>query len=109
MQPHAEAEEDRAAELTPKIRPKAPWRVTSVEALPGFRLRVTFNDGAEGIIEMAEFLQSPAAGVFSALRDENLFYQVRVAVGAVSWPGDLDLAPDAMHREIAKYGKWIVT
>jgi hypothetical protein len=109
MHSHADAQEDRAAELTPPVRPRAPWRVADVEALPGFRLRVRFNDGTEGTVEMADFITSDAAGVFAALRDETLFRQARVALGAVTWPGDLDLAPDAMHRAVREHGTWIVT
>jgi Protein of unknown function (DUF2442) len=108
MQSHADAQEDRAAELTPQVRPAAPWRVADVEALPGFRLRVRFNDGAEGIVELADFVNSAAAGVFAALRDETVFRQASVVLGAVTWPGDLDLAPDAMHCAIREHGKWIV-
>jgi hypothetical protein len=91
------------------VRPQAPWRVAEVEALPDFRLRVRFNDGAEGTVEMAQFVKSESAGVFTALRNEKLFAQVRVVLGAVTWPGDLDLAPDAMHRAIKEHGKWILT
>jgi hypothetical protein len=29
-------------------------------------------------------------------------------LGAVTWPGDLDLAPDAMYRAINEQGNWIV-
>src|SRR5271155_2741127 len=105
MQSHADAQEDRAAELTPPVRPRAPWRVANVEALPGLRLRVRFNDGTAGTIEMADFINSDAAGVFTALRDEKLFLQVTVTLGAVTWPRELDLAPDAMHREIKQHGK----
>ena len=108
MQSPADTQEDRAVELTPAVLPLAPWRVAEVEALPGFRLRVRFNDGSEGTVEMAEFVNSKAAGVFAALRDENAFRQARIVLGAVTWPGDLDLAPDAMHRAIKEHGTWIV-
>jgi Protein of unknown function (DUF2442) len=108
MQSHADAEEDRAAELTPPLRPRAPWRVAEVEVLPGFRLRVRFNDDTEGTVELAEFLNSASAGVFAALRDESLFRQARIVLGAVTWPGDLDLAPDAMHQAIREHETWIV-
>lgn len=108
MRPPADAEEDRPVGLTPPIRASAPWRLASVEALPGFRLRVRFNDGTEGSVELAGFLNSPSAGVFTALRDESLFRQARIALGAVTWPGELDLAPDAMHREIKEHGTWFV-
>ena len=109
MQSHADAQENRTAELIPPVRPRAPWRVAEVEALPGFRLRVRFNDGTAGTVEMADFINSDAAGVFATLRDEKLFREARVNLGAVTWPGDLDLAPDAMHREIKKHKNWIVT
>jgi len=109
MQSHADAQEHHATELIPPVRPRAPWRVAEVDALPGFRLRVRFNDGTEGTVEMAEFIKSEAAGVFVALREEKLFQQATVTMGAVTWPGDLDLAPDTMHHEIKQHGKWIVT
>jgi Protein of unknown function (DUF2442) len=109
VQSYADPQEDRAAELTPPVRPLAPWRVAEVEALPGFRLRVRFNDGTEGIVELAGFINSPEAGVFATLRDESAFRRVSVVLGAVTWPGELDLAPDAMHRAVNEHGAWIVT
>jgi Protein of unknown function (DUF2442) len=108
VQSYADPQEDRAAELTPPVRPLAPWRVAEVEALPGFRLRVRFNDGTEGEVEMARFIESADAGVFAALRDETLFRQAKLVLGAVTWPGELDLAPDAMHRAIKEFGSWVV-
>ncbi|HET6378726.1 MAG TPA: DUF2442 domain-containing protein [Methylocella sp.] len=108
MRPNADAEADRAIELTPPVRPAAPWRLAAVDVLPGFRLRVHFNDGMEGTVEMAGFLHSPEAGIFAALRDESLFRQARIEAGAVTWPGNLDLAPDAMHRAIKEHGTWVL-
>ena len=108
MQAPADAQEDRTAELIPPVRPCAPWRVAEVEALPEFRLRVRFNDGTAGIVDMAMFVNLEAAGVFAALRDEETFRQARVRLGAVSWPGDLDLAPDAMHSAVKEHGIWVL-
>ncbi len=90
------------------VRPCAPWRVAEVEALPGFRLRVRFNDGTAGCVEMEKFVKSNAAGVFAKLRDERLFRQARVSFVAVTWPDDLDLAPDAMHCAIKETGTWVL-
>jgi hypothetical protein len=108
MRSHADAEEDSSAEVTPLVRPSAPWRVADVEVLSGFRLRVRFNDGIEGTVELGDFLNSPSAGVFARLRDESLFRQARLKLGAVTWGDELDLAPDAMHSEIKQHGIWIV-
>ncbi|MBV9286337.1 MAG: DUF2442 domain-containing protein [Hyphomicrobiales bacterium] len=77
-----------------------PWRVASVEPLPGYRLHVRFLDGLEGLVDMAALIASPDAGVFAALRDIAVFNQAFVRLGAVSWPGDLDIAPDAVHAAI---------
>jgi len=108
MQSHAETEEDRTVELVPPVRACAPWRVAEVEALPGFRLRLRFNDGTSGFVEMEKLVNSDHAGVFAALRDERLFRRVRISLGSVSWPGELDLAPDAMHRAIKERGTWVL-
>lgn len=108
MRPRVDTEENHATEVAPEVHPKAPWRVSRVDVLPGFRLRVRFNDDTEGMVDMAEFVHSPAAGVFAALRDENRFLEAKVILGAVTWPGDLDLAPDAMHRAIKEHGTWII-
>jgi Protein of unknown function (DUF2442) len=108
MRSHADAEQDRPAELTPPIRPVAPWRVAKVAVLPDLRLRVRFNDGTEGVVDLAAFVRSAAAGVFAALRDENVFAQARIEIGAVTWPGGIDLAPDAMYRAIKQHGTWVM-
>jgi hypothetical protein len=79
-----------------------------MEVLSGFRLYVRFSDGTEGTVELGDFLNSPSAGVFAALRDETVFRQAQVKLGAVTWPDDLDLAPDAMHREIKAHGRWVL-
>jgi hypothetical protein len=29
-------------------------------------------------------------------------------MGTVAWPGDIDLAPDAMHDALAATGEWVL-
>ena len=74
-------------------------RVTAVEPLEGFWIRVTFTDGAvmdigfEGVFE-------PDPGIFApVVEDREFFEQVRVdpAKGVVEWPGELDLDADVMY------------
>ena len=103
------AQQDRAAEVIhPTVRPRAPWRVASVEALPAWRLRVRHNDGVAGFVDMAGLVHSERAGMFGALRDPALFGQVFLDLGAVTWPGEIDLSPYAMHDEIAAKGEWVL-
>lgn len=100
------AEKNRPAGVVPPIVPVAPWRVVAVSAEPGYRLHVRFADGLEGAVDMNRLIHSPNAGVFAVLTDEALFAQAFLEHGAVTWPGELDLAPDAMHSEIKAHGEW---
>ena len=97
-----------AVSEAPAIRPASPWRVASVEALPGYRISVRFLDGAEGIVDLSRLVHSPSAGVFAKLSDSSLFAQADVEYGVLTWPGEIDLAPDAMYREIKASGEWLV-
>ena len=98
--------EHSSSALTAEPSPQSPWRVTHVEALPELRLRVVFADGITGSVDLSRLVQSPQAGVFAVLADPALFAQVRLEYGAVTWPGELDLAPDAMHTAIQTSGEW---
>jgi CubicO group peptidase (beta-lactamase class C family) len=104
MRGHATTEQDP----TPGLIPSAPWRVSAVEVLPAYKLKVRFIDGTEGTVDMSRLICDPGAGVFASLRDPAAFSQAYVESGAVSWPGEIDLAPDAMHQEIRKNGEWLL-
>jgi Protein of unknown function (DUF2442) len=100
MQPQPLAEDNSAAAVAPAVRPGMPWRVVSVEVLQGYRLRVRFLDGLEGVVDMSGLVAAPNAGVFAALADSEVFNRVFVALGAVCWPDGLDIAPDAIYAKI---------
>jgi hypothetical protein len=76
--------------------------------LPRHRLYVRFEDGTEGEVDAAPMILGPRPGVFKALRDPAEFAKAYIEDGAVTWPGELDLAPDAMYDEIKAYGRWIL-
>lgn len=79
------------------------YDVVDVEPVEHLRLRVKFRDGLKGEVLLHE---SYLEGVFQALRDPAVFAQVSCAAGFVEWPGELDLAPDAMHRGVKEQGVW---
>ena len=82
-----------------------PYDVVSVTPLSHGRLSVQFADGTSGEVV---FKDSHLFGVFSVLKDPGVFAQVRCDQGFVEWPGDVDLAPDAMHDEIKARGVWVL-
>lgn len=79
--------------------------VLSVKVSGPHRLSVRFADGVSGEVE---FRDSFFRGAFEPLRDPALFSAVHCAQGFVEWPGDLDLAPDAMHVELCRNGRWVL-
>jgi hypothetical protein len=100
MRTQSATQQDLPLAVTPSIQPRMPWRVAAVEALAGFRLHVRFVDGTEGTVDLTDLIHSPDAGVFASLTDPALFDQVFVEHGAVTWPSEIDLAPDAMYATI---------
>ena len=107
-QPAPKADHDLDEEVVPPIRITSPERVADVRALSDWRLWVRFIDGLEGTVAMRDLVHSPGAGVFANLRDPAAFGRVFLDLGAVTWPGDIDIAPDAMHDEIAAKGEWVL-
>jgi len=108
MCPQSTSEKDPPSPITPPIQSRMPWRVVEAKPLADFRLRVRFVDGLEGTVDMAALIHSSTAGVFAQLADPSRFAQVSVAHGAVTWPGEIDLAPDAMYAEIKRHGSWVL-
>jgi hypothetical protein len=81
------------------------WDVVKVAVVAPLTLAVEFEDGLAGKVV---FKPAHLKGVFAKLENPDYFGQVGIAHGAVTWPGDLDLAPDAMHAEIKKNGEWVL-
>jgi hypothetical protein len=77
------------------------WDIVSVKPVNYLELVVQFLDGLEGIVKIKP---SSLTGVFESLKDKEYFNQVYVDHGVVTWPGELDLAPDAMYKEIKNNG-----
>ena len=100
MSNQANAEADRTIEVG-----AIEWNVIEVKVGTGRELHVRFADGTSGAVH---FDDAFFTGVFEVLKDDALFRRAYVAHGAVTWPGDLDLAPDAMYDEIKRNGIWVL-
>ena len=80
-------------------------RIVSAKPLPGWRLKVVFDDGSSGFFDVEP---ERRGGVFLKLLDAKVFNAVTVNpdFGCVEWPGGVDLCPDAMHQAmVAESGK----
>jgi len=78
------------------------WDVVEVKPERDYCLFVRFQDGLAGRFRLPE---TAMHGALAPLRDVAFFEQVFIDGGAVAWPGNIDLAPDAMYAEIAAQSK----
>jgi hypothetical protein len=70
-------------------------KIESVNALPAYRLALRFDNGESGVVDLSEFV---GRGVFAAWATPGFFEQVSITDdGAVAWPGELDMCPDALY------------
>ena len=79
--------------------------VNQIKVVGPLQLEVVFADGIRGRVV---FEPTHLTGVFTSLQNPEFFNRVGINRGAVSWPGDIDLAPDAMHEAIRKSGEWVL-
>lgn len=73
-------------------------RPTEVEPLAGYRIRLKYPDGAEGVIDLSA---NVGRGMFAALADEAFFRTVHIGqYGQIAWSEDIELCPDAAYEDI---------
>ena len=75
-------------------------RVTSVEVLPPYAVRVGFEDGTSGVLDLHALVFERPTGVFADLRDQALFAQVWVdpELETIAWPNGADIDPDVLYQ-----------
>ena len=74
--------------------------VVSAEQTGPYRLRLRFDDGVEGEIDVRG--TTSFEGVFEPLEDPAFFSQVRVDedAGTIVWPNGADLDPLVLHSKV---------
>jgi hypothetical protein len=71
--------------------------VTSAEHAGGHRLRLCFNNGHEGTVDLSDALWGP---VFEPLQDVSAFrrFEVSSVLHTIRWANDADLAPEYLYE-----------
>jgi hypothetical protein len=75
------------------------YRIIEVEARPDFRVWIRFEDGTQGEVDLSDLVGN---GVFEPLSDPEEFERVYIdeETGTLAWPGELDVAPDRLYRDL---------
>jgi len=82
------------------------YDIVFVEPRKGYRLFLRFADGLCGEVDVSYLTNK---GVFKAWKKPGVFAQVRIDPESktVTWPGPIDLAPDALYENILSRQKRI--
>jgi hypothetical protein len=81
-------------------------KVSKIEWIAGYRLKVRFNDESIGGYDFAG-LVAESGPMVEPLRDIDYFKRVFLEFGAPTWPNGFDIAPAWLHQEIAAAGNLI--
>lgn len=76
------------------------YDVVHAEYIDGYRLRLTFADGASGEVDFFQFIER--GGVFTVLRDVVEFraFAIDPVWNTITWRnGELDIAPETLYHE----------
>ncbi len=75
--------------------------IVEVEPTRDYRLRLRFEDGKEGEVDVAGMIQFE--GIFAPLKDHAEFLKVTVdpESGTICWPNGADLDPDVLYAKVA--------
>jgi hypothetical protein len=75
-------------------------RIIHVSVTGPCRLFLRFEDGLSGEVDLSGVLKGP---VLEPLRDLHFLRQVTLdEYGVPAWPNGADLAPDALHAQLAR-------
>ena len=73
-------------------------KVTRAVVLDGYKLDLTFDDGARGTVDLSHLA---GKGVFRLWLDRTAFEAVRIGPsGELVWNGQADLCPDALYLKV---------
>ena len=75
--------------------------VTEARYVDGYRILVRFNNGEEGVVDLADALWGP---VFEPLRDAEFFRRFKVSdvLHTIRWENDADLAPEYLFQKMVE-------
>jgi hypothetical protein len=73
-------------------------KITEAKPTEKYKLFLRFDDGVSGVVDLSDIA---GRGVFEVWNRDGVFEQVRVTkLGALEWPGDLDLCGDALYLKL---------
>lgn len=76
------------------------YEAVSVKYIRDYLLEVVFVDGTKGTADFADYAKR--GGIFSGFGDIEFFKKVFINpdCGVLTWPGDIDIAPETVYTKV---------
>ena len=68
-------------------------RTRKARYLEGLKIAVEFEDGTHGVFDFSPFADYPC---YRSLKSIGVFSSVKADHGTLMWPGEIDIAPEAV-------------
>jgi len=73
-------------------------KVVKANYVDGYKIKLTFNDGLNAIVDLKDKVFSDHRDVFKPLRDINYFKTFTQNRWTIEWGNELDLAPEFLYE-----------
>lgn len=71
--------------------------VISAKYLHDYCIKITFDDGKNGVADLAQILKEDHRAIFKELLDQKKFCNFKIAADTIVWNNGLDLAPEFLY------------
>jgi hypothetical protein len=67
-----------------------------------YKIRLEFNDGRIGEVDLKETVTGDHRPIFNQLKDLGIFKKFKVEYDTLTWPNELDIAPEYLYFQSFK-------
>ena len=69
----------------------------------GYKIEVTFEDGATGVVDFSKYLSK--GGVFEKFKDIEFFknFKINEELGVLTWGDGVDIAPETLYAKATNF------
>lgn len=71
--------------------------VKEAEYLEDYKIKLTFDDGKSGIVDLKQTIFNDHREIFKSLRDKSYFKSFQLDTWTLTWDNGVDLSPEFLY------------